>query len=156
MRWTWDQKTSTTTGSSSLGSIRTRFETESLILGVVSLFVPLNMCNTVILLHSRAVSVLGLKVVFAFTTQIPSEKKRRRFQPLICEIWIKTTTIATTTTTRVGFKPTVCRFKFYFWTDRLSVQILFFKAPPSFCNFAKPNRLIIWNMISDPNKNCTI
>ena len=46
VRWTWDQKTSTTTGSSSLGSIRTRFETESLILGVVSLFVPLNMCNT--------------------------------------------------------------------------------------------------------------
>ena len=43
--------------------------------------------------------MLGLKVVFAFTTQIPSEKKRRRFQTLICEIWIKTTTIATTTTT---------------------------------------------------------
>ena len=53
----------------------------------------------VILLHSRAVSALGLKVVFAFTTQIPSEKKRHRFQTLICEIWIKTTTIATTTTT---------------------------------------------------------
>ena len=48
---------------------------------------------------SRAASVLGLKVVFAFTTQIHSEKKRRRFQTLICEIWIKTTTIATTTTT---------------------------------------------------------
>ena len=58
-------------------------------------------CN--LLKSSRAVFVLGPKVVSAFTIQIPWGKKRHRWK--VCEIWITTT--ATTTMTMIITKKLV-------------------------------------------------